>query len=279
MIYFATNSYIYTGADYSILWGILPVLITFITLLVINVSIVHTIKHSKKWLHFLEINNKYGDKNLKLKSSYFLKIPLSSSKKFYELNVEERIKLEIVSRLNSFTEISQKAKRNNDKLKEYQTEIKSIANTPQNYIKSNHIPIKLYYKIENKIIAHKSIHFDNNPTFIFNFYYRSPAGKKYLEKEYKVDIAFINKTLKELENGKLEKKRRELERSLMTASLRYEILKRDNFKCVLCGASKNDGIKLHVDHIVPISKGGKTIKSNLRTLCEDCNIGKGDKLE
>ena len=65
----------------------------------------------------------------------------------------------------------------------------------------------------------------------------------------------------------------------MTADLRYNVMKRDGFRCVLCGRDASDGVKLHVDHIVPIAKGGKTIKSNLRTLCEDCNIGKKDKYD
>lgn len=37
--------------------------------------------------------------------------------------------------------------------------------------------------------------------------------------------------------------------------------------------------KLHVDHIIPIAKGGKTVKENLRTLCEECNWGKRDKYD
>ena len=57
-----------------------------------------------------------------------------------------------------------------------------------------------------------------------------------------------------------------------------DILKRDNFKCKLCGRSARDGVELEVDHIIPISKGGKTIESNLRVLCKDCNRGKSDKL-
>lgn len=63
--------------------------------------------------------------------------------------------------------------------------------------------------------------------------------------------------------------------------LRYRILKRDNFKCVLCGRSpaNNLGLELHVDHIMPFLKGGKTIERNLRTTCSDCNIGKGTKIE
>lgn len=60
-------------------------------------------------------------------------------------------------------------------------------------------------------------------------------------------------------------------------SLRYRVLKRDSFKCVICGRSPalEVGLELHVDHIIPFSKGGKTVEQNLRCLCKDCNLGKG----
>lgn len=53
--------------------------------------------------------------------------------------------------------------------------------------------------------------------------------------------------------------------------LRYRVLERDGGKCCLCGSRDN----LHVDHIIPYSKGGETVMENLRALCADCNIGKG----
>jgi len=59
--------------------------------------------------------------------------------------------------------------------------------------------------------------------------------------------------------------------------LRYRVLVRDNFRCVLCGRSPalEYGVRLHVDHVVPFARGGKTSEENLRTLCETCNWGKG----
>lgn len=59
--------------------------------------------------------------------------------------------------------------------------------------------------------------------------------------------------------------------------LRYTVLKRDSFRCVTCGRSPAThlGIVLHVDHIVPAARGGKTVIENLRCLCADCNLGKG----
>ncbi len=60
--------------------------------------------------------------------------------------------------------------------------------------------------------------------------------------------------------------------------LRYKVLKRDNFSCVFCGASpaKNQSVELHIDHIVPWSKGGQTDINNLQTLCNICNLGKSN---
>lgn len=69
------------------------------------------------------------------------------------------------------------------------------------------------------------------------------------------------------------------QRRLLSDSLRYDVLRRDGFRCQICGATQKDGVKLHVDHIFPVSKGGRTEMSNLRTLCERCNMGKRDKIE
>ena len=62
--------------------------------------------------------------------------------------------------------------------------------------------------------------------------------------------------------------------------LRYLVLKRDNFKCCACGTSpaKDSSVELHIDHIVPWSKGGETTMDNLQTLCSKCNLGKSNTL-
>lgn len=72
---------------------------------------------------------------------------------------------------------------------------------------------------------------------------------------------------------------KEEDRREIKLGLRYKILSRDNFKCIKCGDSPatNPQCKLHVDHIIPFSKGGKTRIDNLQTTCSDCNLGKGNR--
>jgi 5-methylcytosine-specific restriction endonuclease McrA len=71
---------------------------------------------------------------------------------------------------------------------------------------------------------------------------------------------------------------RQQERNRMSASLRYRVLSRDDSRCTRCGATpQTHGVSLHVDHIVPVSMGGKTELANLQTLCAPCNLGKSNR--
>lgn len=60
--------------------------------------------------------------------------------------------------------------------------------------------------------------------------------------------------------------------------LRFLVMRRDGFRCQQCGKSPavTPGVVLVIDHIHPWSKGGESVYSNLRTLCEACNGGKSD---
>lgn len=63
-------------------------------------------------------------------------------------------------------------------------------------------------------------------------------------------------------------------RKVIGAKLRFEVFKRDAFKCQYCGKAAPDVI-LRVDHVRPVSKGGDDDLLNLITACFECNAGKG----
>lgn len=67
------------------------------------------------------------------------------------------------------------------------------------------------------------------------------------------------------------------QRKLMTKELRKEIMIRDNYTCQFCRKYMPDEVGLHVDHIIPVSKGGKSLPSNLQVLCSKCNGSKSNK--
>jgi CRISPR/Cas system Type II protein with McrA/HNH and RuvC-like nuclease domain len=61
----------------------------------------------------------------------------------------------------------------------------------------------------------------------------------------------------------------------ISKKLRFEIFKRDGFKCCYCGNSPPK-ITLEIDHVNPKSKGGNNSLDNLITACFDCNRGKSN---
>jgi len=67
-------------------------------------------------------------------------------------------------------------------------------------------------------------------------------------------------------------------RKALSIRKRFFVMKRDSFTCVKCGAS-GLGIRLEVDHKIPISQGGNDALDNLQTLCFKCNRGKRNSLE
>lgn len=69
------------------------------------------------------------------------------------------------------------------------------------------------------------------------------------------------------------------ERAAVRPSIRIKVFERDNYTCRICGAGRHSGDQLHVDHIQPISAGGRSVMDNLQTLCAPCNLGKHTRVD
>lgn len=66
-----------------------------------------------------------------------------------------------------------------------------------------------------------------------------------------------------------------VERAKVSNRMRFSIYERDGNRCRKCGSTYD----LEIDHIFPISKGGKSVYDNLQTLCHDCNRQKSNTVE
>lgn len=57
---------------------------------------------------------------------------------------------------------------------------------------------------------------------------------------------------------------------------RINVFARDSFRCQYCGAHKHMG-ELNYDHVVPRTRGGRTVWENIVTSCYACNSKKGSR--
>ena len=111
--------------------------------------------------------------------------------------------------------------------------------------------------------------------------YRSPKGQNAYSRQLVWNFEQLRTGLRVAQDTRARQSTaeamRQRERRLMTSSLRVDILRRDNNRCRSCGAGPSDGVTLHIDHIVPVSHGGRTLATNLQTLCQQCNLGKSNR--
>ena len=142
-----------------------------------------------------------------------------------------------------------------------------------------HDKYSYFRRYEKNLVLKEKLNPPRSISVLIHKQYTSPQGRNHYHDQQLYPQTMIENSLQKNQLARKVQDEKQRERALMTDSLRYEILRRDGFKCSLCGATAADGTKLHVDHIKPISKGGKTERSNLRTLCERCNLGKGAKYD
>lgn len=151
--------------------------------------------------------------------------------------------------------------------------------TSDKIIEQTGLPNRKFIEIENKIVSdilNDKEYYNIKVHVIVR--YISKKGQVNDSKERIINYVQLFNLFEEWNKGKQYATSMKIERSIMNDDIRYNVLRRDEFTCQSCGATVSDGVKLHVDHIIPISRGGKTIMSNLQTLCNRCNKGKGNKM-
>ena len=133
---------------------------------------------------------------------------------------------------------------------------------------------------------------DDNNAFIFRLTRRQTRYRQraYVKTAYKVtqiidqftcDYTYLQKRNEKLRAINYECTLKDYhsknQRKLMSKELKQKVIIRDHYTCQICGKYMPDGVGLQVDHIIPVSKGGKSILSNLQVLCSKCNGRKSAK--
>ncbi|MDO5332148.1 MAG: HNH endonuclease [Bacillota bacterium] len=270
------------SGDYRILIVILAILIPLIVIAAIDVKRENTVlKNSRVLKEIKDLNEQYKDLfDGTLRYNYYFSLDCDNLNQFKARNRDKS--LYMISELNrfEFLQIDRKVKSNN---KYYSKYLKCIDRIDDFLTRNECELLKVKYSNASEI-EHK--HFDKEklitcttPLVTIEVEYVSPAGQSRHKKSYSYTWENVLQQIKIIDDKENRKNSKEYQRSIMSSSLRYDVLNRDNFRCTICGRTARDGVKLVIDHIVPVSKGGKTTMSNLRVLCEECNLGKSDKYD
>ena len=117
-------------------------------------------------------------------------------------------------------------------------------------------------------------------------YSRQYHQRKMQDPEYRQKLSDYGKRYNQTERGqdsRLERKhlRRVMEKNQLghvTKGIKGIRLEQQGFKCPKCNKEINYS-NSHLDHIVPLSKGGMHDDSNLQVMCGKCNISKRDRVK
>jgi len=272
------------------IWCIL-FLILMLVLSVINIFLVKkSIKNnSLYYLNVLKLNEKYKDFFIKVNSDFYYKCECNSLQVYRNrcsLDSVMNYMCDIIeSDLETWKKLAFSIEKNIFNYNMYEGFLKEL-NTNFKGVSYENVRRKVYFlskssyvEIESQAVHSIKINPIINLKIIVRVFYISPAGRNYYAKDYLIDFNGLNEIFERISEKNLYKESIKYQRALMTNSKRYDILKRDGFRCQICGRTQLDGAKLEVDHIIPVSKGGKTVMSNLQTLCDRCNIGKSNKVD
>lgn len=234
---------------------------------------------SRRYKIIQEINGRYVF-NCKVKPYYECSTYVKSKSQFDHFDFERFLYSRIERQLQNFGNILSAVEENQRKYHWYQNELSALpAGVDSELSAQSNMTCQEYQRIESELCKELIGYPVVDVQLRCVVSYITPQGRKVYHNQKVFDYKYINKIYNEVLSGIKDKETAQYQRKRMTDSLRYDVMKRDHFRCTLCGRAANDNVKLHVDHIKPVSKGGKTEINNLRTLCSECNMGKRDKYD
>ena len=270
---------------------LLSLLLVVLFLLIIVFLIVSLIKRKRWYVQFVldhsvairrldDINNRY---KFKCVSNYIFRNSYDNERYYDLISCKDYLTYELVYCKDAVLKAINDVFNNKEIFERYTDEIDKRCKLNDFDIPRLPLNKKLLIKIENKLF-NKRI---QKPTLEFSIFVKitlTNINGYYIKSKRAVfsvkEIASIVNELKRKRgdrylNNDIWKSISNVERAKVTNRLRFAIYQRDNYRCKKCGSTEN----LEIDHIIPISRGGKSTYSNLQTLCHKCNKEKGSKVE
>ncbi len=240
-------------------------------------------ENSVAFKKLLDINSKYNFyacENLDQRHTY-------DKENFYnEISCEDYLIYQLQFIRGKINEENKKIKYNNETYPQYIEEIKSLLSPGDFYAPVDKLNIRRLLAVEKRILINN---IEKAPRKQFELTvilcHSNIRGVVYNKKIKTFDYGKIYALIKRLDNknGNFYNDRGiwdaivRVERGKVSNKMRFSIYERDGHRCCNCGRSGRYE-DLEIDHIIPISKGGKSTYDNLQTLCHKCNVEKGNKM-
>lgn len=238
-------------------------------------------EHSIALRNLNSINDKYSFADIPC-----LDMDESYDNEYYYNNISPKdyLTYQLVHIQQHVKEAIQSAADNKNLFEEYQKEMSDMCTIGK--YDTDTIPLnpKKLLKTENEIISSKKKY----PTVVFRIkvmiWLTYIIGKPYSRKQQTFNSTEINDIITAVNrkrgsyylDDEVWKSICRVERGKVTNRVRFYIYRRDNYRCRKCGRKSNN---LEIDHIFPISKGGKSTLDNLQSLCHSCNTAKANAVE
>lgn len=200
-------------------------------------------------------------------------------KKEYMRQYREKNKERIAAKVKEYQQ------KNSHAIKQYRKEYEQT----EAYKKSKKDACKRYYvKNREKILENCKAKYLSDPAIVKDRVKKWQAGNKDKVLQYKKNYTYNNPAKRKEANSRWSKNnpdkrkanfhnRRESKKTGTISKIRIKrLLSLQRRKCYYCGTPFINS-DFHVDHIIPLAKGGTNTDDNIQLLCPRCNLSKGAK--
>ena len=273
------------------IWTIIGIAFILIGILIFKFIKKHIDKKTKEYVlnNSKTINklNKLNEETIlkNIDNNLFYEQIYNIKRDYYNVSEKGYLECKIRENIEYFQQLYDDYKYNEQIINKYDNDIDILKNNlyfTEEKCKELNLKYKKYHMYEEKLLNERIENYNNYILIHVCIKYVSKGDRVHLSKNdtftFKQFEDILNNVKEEKVSYDIYKRIEAVERAKVTDELRFKVLKRDNYRCRICGASSKDGVHLHVDHIIPLAKGGKTTLDNLQTLCERCNMGKSDSL-
>lgn len=230
-----------------------------------------------------EVNDKYHFFDL---VNYDMSNTYDNQNFYNDISCRDYLTYQLQFKKKEISEQIFKAEKNRENYRKYRDELKSINEIGAFRNDTGKLNKEKLIKTEKKICNKTALSPSLDYSVKVTLYCSKINGRKYEGKSQifsSDDILFIISKGINDKIGQFYKNKDvwdsicRVERGKVSNAMRFSIYKRDGYRCRMCGISERFA-NLEVDHIIPISKGGKSTYDNLQTLCHRCNVQKGNSM-